>query len=106
MNQGVFMDFDRNNTSVKIKKAKGFRQANFLRGFANPHSQSDKENTAQLGFCNSQDDHESDDEPMEEIPNESSGGSEEKEKKSTGSDAFSIGVSIKSSQQAIFKQKL
>lgn len=78
MNQGVFMDYDRNTTTVKIKKSKGFRQSNFLRGFANPHSQSDRDNTAQLGFCDSQSAHEPEDEQTEFAPNERSGTSDEK----------------------------
>lgn len=108
LNQGVFVDFKRNFPDVKVKKAKGFRQSNFLRGFARANSQTDSQKVPELGFCDSQEVLAQDEAQNEEdqILNETSQtGSEESKGKSLKSSG-SIGVSMKSSQQAIFKQKL
>lgn len=50
MSTGVFTEFQRALPETIIKKSKSFKQANFLRGFAKPETQTQVK-IAELGFC-------------------------------------------------------
>lgn len=102
---GVFVDTKRSSPEVKVQKSRTFKQNNFLKGFAKKNSQEDSQKTAELGFCNSQQ-IDFGPEPDEEQNEISICGSEDSKDKTISSLSASVGVSMRSSQQAIFKQKL